>query len=1099
MINRRFAAIVFGGLGAALIGSSPVFGAQAGPARQVPEASARVLATPVVWTAATLADTGWLPPGIAGAAGPTQILTASTGRIRLFDKSGTAQSLNVTTMAFFASVANGTDVIPHVVYDRLSGRWIVTATTFGVVPNRVLIAVSSGATITGIGSFTFFQFTYDEPGGTPNVDTGRQGTQDSLGVDANAVYIGANSRDASRTFYNSTVFVIRKSSLLAGTLVVTPFRNVGSATGGMYAPVGASGDDPAATEGYFIGVDGANFSKLVMRRVINPGGTNPTLSASIVLPVSATALPIAQVHKGATVPLDGGDDQITTAQLKKNRDTGVTSLWAAHTVGVDVTGSSAGTIDRNGTRWYEITNLASTPTIAQQSSVRDASASTPYGLFIPALAVSGQGRLVLGYSMAGSNSFPSAAALQQTAFAPPTGPIQDFAVIGPGVAAYNQQPGPVQAWGNYSQTVVDPTDDQTFWTFQQFADAANSYGIRAAKILAPPPATPVAAAAAVAPGLPSVIVTITGTSSSGSAFFDPGTGFLNHISASVSGGVTVNSVTYITPTTVSLNLSTVGAALGAKTVTITNPDGQSATGTGILTVGSAPVVTVDRTALAFAATRSGSVLTAQTASQTVRLTRGAGGAITWTATSDKPWLTVTPASGSGSAALSIAVKFDSTLPTSGTVTGGITIALTGAANAVGPITVTLSVVSGTAAPSLPFGVLDTPAGDATVLSGSVAVTGWTLDNLGVQRVELWRDLQPGETTPPFASTPSDPRTGKVFIANATFVDGARPDIETLFPAMPFASRAGWGYLMLTRGLWNQGNGTYSLYAFAFDQESNVATMGKKTIVVNNGAATKPFGSIDTPAIGGDASGPNFGWGLTPNVNGAAVCTILPSGVQVSIDSGPLQPVVYGDARVDIAGAFTGFSNTAAAGGHYIFDWSTLTNGPHTIGWLITDNCNRADGVGSRFFNVTTGTSLVAASQEFRLEVETSSDAEFRLKAETTSTAHFRLKAEATGEESAALLLSRGYGELPTVVDPDPGGSRTIDMKQAERIEVRLPRGYDAAYQLGPDGLRRALPIGSTWDPAIGTFYWQPAPGFLGRYRIVFSNGSERISVRVVVR
>ena len=45
---------------------------------------------------------------------------------------------------------------------------------------------------------------------------------------------------------------------------------------------------------------------------------------------------------------------------------------------------------------------------------------------------------------------------------------------------------------------------------------------------------------------------------------------------------------------------------------------------------------------------------------------------------------------------------------------------------------------------------------------------------------------------------------------------------------------------------------------------------------------------------------------------------------------------------------------------------------------------------------------------------------------------------------------------------------------------------------------RALPIGARWDAASGTFAWQPAPGFLGRYRIVFSNGAERISVRVVV-
>src|SRR4029079_993679 len=61
-----------------------------------------------------------------------------------------------------------------------------------------------------------------------------------------------------------------------------------------------------------------------------------------------------------------------------------------------------------------------------------------------------------------------------------------------------------------------------------------------------------------------------------------------HISASVSGGVTVNSVTYTDPTHVTLDLNTTAAAAGTKDVTLTNPDGQFATGVGILTVTGAP-------------------------------------------------------------------------------------------------------------------------------------------------------------------------------------------------------------------------------------------------------------------------------------------------------------------------------------------------------------------------------------------------------------------------------------------------------------------------------------------------------------------------------
>jgi hypothetical protein len=556
---------------------------------------------------------------------------------------------------------------------------------------------------------------------------------------------------------------------------------------------------------------------------------------------------------------------------------------------------------------------------------------------------------------------------------------------------------------------------------------------------------------------------------------DVGTTFTG-VTYQVPAGTTLHRVTGLVPSA-AYDVTLTGT--GAVTVTIA----PSASGTtradsgGVLSIGAVatpPSVSLDKTSLTFAAVSSGAAFTSQTPAQTVRITQTGAGTVTWTAAATTPWLAVSPASGTGPATLTISTRFAAGLGAS--QTGSVAVTFAGAANTAGPIRVTMTVVPSTGPVSPPFGVFDTPVGDATVLAGSIAVTGWTLDNIGVQRVELWRDLQTGETTVPFSSTPSDPRNGKIFIANATLVDGARPDVEVLYPTTPLNTRAGWGYLLLTWGLWNQGNGTYRLYAYAFDQEANLATLGTKTIVVSNNAATKPFGSIDTPAIGGDASGPNFGWGLTPRVNNVATCKIQPSGVQVSIDSGPLQPVVYGgDVRADIAGAFTGFSNSAAAGGHFIFDWTTLTNGAHTIGWLITDDCNRADGVGSRFFNVSNGVSALTATAK-----------------------DFRLKAEATGSAEDAVLVAHGYGELPVILEPDAAGARMVDVSQGDRIELRASRAYHEAYQLGPDGQRRPLPAGATWDAASGILYWQPAPGFFGRYRLVFSNGSQTISVRVMV-
>ena len=149
-----------------------------------------------------------------------------------------------------------------------------------------------------------------------------------------------------------------------------------------------------------------------------------------------------------------------------------------------------------------------------------------------------------------------------------------------------------QRWGDYSQTVIDPTDDMTMWTFQEYCNATNSWGVRAIELIAPPPVTPTTAdPSAVAPDESSVNVVITGKSVNGSGFFDPGDdvggpGFPDRISASITGGIVVNSITFDSTTQVSLNISTMGVADGFYDVTITNPDGQSETGIGILQIDS---------------------------------------------------------------------------------------------------------------------------------------------------------------------------------------------------------------------------------------------------------------------------------------------------------------------------------------------------------------------------------------------------------------------------------------------------------------------------------------------------------------------------------
>jgi hypothetical protein len=207
--------------------------------------------------------------------------------------------------------------------------------------------------------------------------------------------------------------------------------------------------------------------------------------------------------------------------------------------------------------------------------------------------VSGQGHAAFGFSVAGGNDRINAGTNGRLA-GDSLGTQGAVSLYTNSSAAYNpsgDSGGPLgRRWGDYSFTSLDPQDDMTMWTVQEFCDGTNTWGTQVAKLLAPPPATPVSSSPpSVASGQSSVSVTITGTSTAGSAFFDPGAGFTNRITASATGGVTVNSVTFVDATHVTLNLNTIGATGGAKDVTITNPDGQSATGVGLLNITAGPL------------------------------------------------------------------------------------------------------------------------------------------------------------------------------------------------------------------------------------------------------------------------------------------------------------------------------------------------------------------------------------------------------------------------------------------------------------------------------------------------------------------------------
>jgi hypothetical protein len=568
-------------------------------------------------------ETGAFPPDTVGAVGPTQFFVFLNGRLRTFNKTtGVADGVvNADSDVFFNSVmtpAGAGEVSftsdPQVRYDRLSGRWFLViidvtlnATTGAITKaNRILIAVSDAASngnVTPSTVWTFYQFQGDA---TLFTD------YESLGIDASALYIGGDMFTLAGSFNSTKGFVIPKAPLLTGSApTVWAFSGlVATPTGaGPFAPRGVDNYNPANTgpsaEGYFIGVDNATFNTLMLRRITNPGslGPAPTISAniSIALPLT-TRFPVLVPHLGNTGGtggrLDPLDDRLYAAHIRNGR------LWTAHNIGVNNTGVAGASNNRNAARWYEIQNVISpgTPSVLQSGTLFDNNAvndANQRNYWIPSIMVSGQGHAALGCSIAGTNervnAFTTGRLVGDT-----LGTLRD----GPGGAAFpgytasataynppGDPGGPSRRWGDYSFVSLDPLDDMTMWTIQEYCNGTNTYGVRAAKLLAPLPVNPNSANPMnVATGQSSVPVIISGVSSGGSGFYDPGTNLappalpFNHITASVSGGVVVNSTTFNTPTQITLNINTTSASLGGQTVTVTNPDGQSVTSTAILNI-----------------------------------------------------------------------------------------------------------------------------------------------------------------------------------------------------------------------------------------------------------------------------------------------------------------------------------------------------------------------------------------------------------------------------------------------------------------------------------------------------------------------------------
>jgi hypothetical protein len=358
----------------------------------------------------------------------------------------------------------------------------------------------------------------------------------------------------------------------------------------------------------------------------------------------------------------------------------------------------------------------------------------------------------------------------------------------------------------------------------------------------------------------------------------------------------------------------------------------------------------------------------------------------------------------------------------------------------------------------PFGQFATPMDNANV-SGSVAVTGWALDDSGVDHVKIYRTT--GNTD--------------VYIGDALMVEGARPDVAAAYPQYPLNTRAGWGYMMLTNFLPNGGNGTYIIKAIATDIVGKKTTLGTKTIHVDNANAVKPFGAIDTPTQGGTASGSSFvnwGWVLTPMPNSIPTDG---STINVWVDGINLGHPNYNVYRQDIANKFPGYANSNGAIGYFYLDTTAYANGVHTIQWTATDTANNTDGIGSRYFTIQNSGSDLMTSEVRRQKSEDRIDL-IKIDIDNTN----------------PVLIQKGFNcdNFEKSVSVDDNGVYKIKIRELEPLKITLVEDSSilACYQLLGNKIRQ-MPAGMMINK--NTINWMPGIAYLGAHSfVVVTKGAE---------
>lgn len=389
-------------------------------------------------------------PDVMGAVGPDHLMITLNTEVLIQNRAG-GQVSKQTIAAFWAGV--GTSPFdPKLVFDPHIQRFIFTAMDQKVnAASAMLLGVSESADPTG----AWYLRSYD-------ADAADNDWADypNLAVNEKWIAVTGNMLSiAASAFQGSKMWVFDKSAAAqAGAVAPTAFNTGFDDTGSG----SASSIHGALTFGseetlYMVDNNWTGGGKQYARisRITGTAGAPSwsLLPGSPFIQILNFGAVVDPSQSGSAQTIDAGDSRVQNAVFRNGR------FWFTFAGGVPAAAPT-----RDAVFWYQIDPGARE---VVQSGVIDDPGGTSY--FFPSIAVNGNNDALIGFAGVSASTFLSGYYAGRSG-RDALGGLNPVALLKAGEAKYYRDGGTGRnRWGDYTATVVDPVDDLTFWTLQQYA------------------------------------------------------------------------------------------------------------------------------------------------------------------------------------------------------------------------------------------------------------------------------------------------------------------------------------------------------------------------------------------------------------------------------------------------------------------------------------------------------------------------------------------------------------------------------------------------------------------------------------------------------